>query len=322
MRALVLAALAACTTFEDPALVVDLRIVAMTATPPEQVLDVDLDQPPALGDLVAQLQPSFVCAHVADPARTRSLRWSMRACLPAVHENGDQLGACDPDRPSVLLGEGIADDPELAGGPICSAVQPDAGLVAILLDQYEQDLFGGFAGLDYVVVFTVGAMDFDPSLDLVGVKSLRVAARIPAERTANENPFLTELQGSFDQFEGPPLAIGYCADGVTLRVSPGAQLLVFPLEGPGTRQDYFAPAVDLTFREFTETMTYEWLATAGSFTEYTTGGTTDPFGNEPALGSTWVAPAVTSPLEVQLWAIQRDERFGVSAFPTCVTVEP
>jgi hypothetical protein len=306
VRALVLIALAACTTFEDPALVVDLRIVAMTATPPEQVLDVDLEQTPQLGDLVAQLQAAFVCAHVADPARSRSLRWSMTACLPAVHENGEELGFCDPERPSVLLAEGLAEDPELVGGPLCAALVPDANLVAILLDQYEHDLFGGFAGLDYAVIFQVGGEDADPALDLVGVKKLRVAARIPAERTPNQNPFLAELQGSLNPFEGPPLRLGYCANGSALTVAPGTQLLVFPLETPGTRQEYFAPAVDLTFHMFTETITYEWLATAGAWTDYTTGGTTDPFGNEPLLGSTWVAPQTSTPLDVQLWAIQRD----------------
>ncbi len=40
-RALLLLGLAACGKFQDPNIVVDLRVIGMTASLPEQVIDVD-----------------------------------------------------------------------------------------------------------------------------------------------------------------------------------------------------------------------------------------------------------------------------------------
>jgi len=70
--------LAGCATFEDPNIVIDLRVLGMSATAPEQILDVDLANPPAPETLLAMLQPSMVCALVGDPGNARRLRWSMQ----------------------------------------------------------------------------------------------------------------------------------------------------------------------------------------------------------------------------------------------------
>jgi hypothetical protein len=309
------AAFAACTTFEDPALVVDLRVVGMTATPPEQVLDLDLAEPPDLGELVAQLEVGFACAHVADPGRGRRLRWAMRAC--AVDN-----ARCDPTRPIVPLADGTIDDPELAPGPVCAPILPDGNLIALLLALLDADPLRGFAGIDYAVELRVGGVDDDPALDQFAIKQLRVSARIPAERVPNRNPSLAELQMSFDEFEGSALALGHCATGPAIRVTPGARLRLFPLENAGAREPYFVPTIEGTFVELEETLTYQWLATAGSFSHHTTGGPRDPFGNVPGIGSSWFAPVVDRPHDVQLWVIQRDERLGAAVYPTCIQVMP
>lgn len=306
-----------CASFEDPAILLDLRVVAMTAHPPEQVLDVDLANPPPLGALLDQLQPSFVCAELADPGTTRALRWSLTACLP-------DNGRCDPTRPTVALGDGVIPDPDLAPTPLCVEIAPDAGLLAILRDQLELDPFHGFAGLDYAIELRVGGVDDDPADDQFALKQLRVAARLPADRVANENPGLSELQLSLNEFEGDPALIARCAalDVAPFAVRAGTRVRLFPLEAADSREAYFVPTVDGEFRSFTETLGYQWLATAGSFSANTTGGPVDPFGNPPALGSSWFAPAVAQPVDVQLWVVQRDERFGVSAYPTCIRVTP
>ncbi len=89
-----LAVLAGCTTFEDPTIVLDLRVLAMTANIPDQVVDVDLAMPmPA--EILDQLQNTDVCALVADPAHERFLRWSMTLCLL------DEEGRCDRTLPFV-----------------------------------------------------------------------------------------------------------------------------------------------------------------------------------------------------------------------------
>jgi len=92
IRGLAIAALlAGCGSFEDPTIVLDLRVLAMSAEMtsavpgpgPEQVVDVDLTMPMAT-ELLEQLRPTRVCALVADPRHERDLRWSMTACACAV----------------------------------------------------------------------------------------------------------------------------------------------------------------------------------------------------------------------------------------------
>jgi hypothetical protein len=312
----IIAVLASCASFEDPAIVLDLRVIAMTATPPEQVLDVDLSSPPQLGDLVARLQPSFVCAIVADPGRSRALRWSMTACVP-------DNGRCDPDRPRFALANGMLEDPEASLADLCVAVPPEPELVAILVDLYENDVVRGVAGLDYAVELRIGGLDVDRADDQFALKQLRVSARIPTTRTPNRNPFISELRLS--RGDAPStVVVEHCAApfGSPIEMPPGQRLTLFPAEAEATREDYFVPTIDGSFQTFTETIRYQWLATAGSFSEDFTGGKPDLVGNEGLLGSDWFSPRVSSPLDVQLWVIQRDERFGTTAYPVCIRVVP
>ena len=49
------------------------------------------------------------------------------------------------------------------------------------------------------------------------------------------------------------------------------------------------------------------------------------FGNPAPLNSTWTAPdasEISQPLDVSLWIVQRDERYGVHWYETCVRVSP
>jgi len=74
-----------------------------------------------------------------------------------------------------------------------------------------------------------------------------------------------------------------------------------------------------------EALTYQWLATAGSWKRSSSGGPKDPFGNEPELDTTWTAPAASAVgdgLDVSLWVVQRDERLGEAWYETCVHVHP
>ena len=91
------AAAAGCGSFQDPNVVVDLRVLAMRAEPAEQMLDVDLTRPPDPAALLAQLVPTEVCALVADPGQDRRLLWSMTMCPLTLDDR------CDDDRPQVEL---------------------------------------------------------------------------------------------------------------------------------------------------------------------------------------------------------------------------
>ena len=70
---------AACGSFEDEDIVIDTRVLAMAATVPDQVIDVDLENPQSDTALLEQLVSTRMCALVADPAERR-LRWSMTLC--------------------------------------------------------------------------------------------------------------------------------------------------------------------------------------------------------------------------------------------------
>jgi hypothetical protein len=313
MKWLASIALASCASFEDPAVVIDLRVIAMTAPPPEQVLDIEVD-PPSIGDLIDQLETSIVCATVADPGRAANLRWSMTACL-------SDNGRCDPARPSFELASGEAVDPELVSDPICAPVPPSSDLVAVLLDAHTNDPIGGLAGLTYAIELRVGAVDAPADQDQFAHKELRVFARIPADRVPNHNPGLRELRVLTPEVLVPTLAS--CADDrPRIQTSPRARLDLLPVELDSTRENYPVLAIDGSFENFDETIRYQYLITAGEVSDEFGGGPHDLLGNVPRLGTTWTAPDVDSSTDVRFWIVQRDERGGASVYPLCVRVIP
>jgi len=78
-------------------------------------------------------------------------------------------------------------------------------------------------------------------------------------------------------------------------------------------------------RTFTEALTYQWLATAGKFSDSSTGGGHDPFGNLLPVKTEWTAPSakgLDGPTDVSIWIVQRDERLGLAWYEACVRVVP
>jgi hypothetical protein len=294
-----LAVLAACGTFEDPAVVIDLRILAMTAEPPEQVLAFDPADPFAV-----ELSPVEVCALVADPTRNRALNWSMTLCPPQAG------GRCADDRPSLLLEEGIVEDPEGEFRTLACATVPAGDEVrAIIQDTIEHDdvspRFSGEAEAVY------------------GVKSVRYSPLQPAERVANTNPHIERYAVSEQGIEVDQLHPRRCTrDTFPFTVGPGDRVIVVPIEPDGIREEYVVPTFEGGSRRFTEYMTYQWLAAGGTWSRFDSGGPRDPSGNRPAMGSTWTAPDVDQLVEIPVWIVQRDERGGGSWFESCIRVDP
>jgi hypothetical protein len=309
----IICALVGCAEFEDPTIILDLRVIAMNATPPEQVVDIDPANP-QLADIVDQLQPSVVCATVADPRRVSSLRWSMTACLT-------DNGRCDPERPSLELERGIVDDPDVSGAPICAGVVPSSSLVALLVDALTEDTFGGLAGLTYTVELRVGGVDDPPEADQFAAKDLHVFARFPEDRSANRNPELDQIQLQFANVVNiPPL--GPCGFHVPFTTGSRTEIAIVPVERGDTRERYPVLTVDGSFEEFDESITYQYLTTAGSLDSQFTGGPRDILGNMPGLSNDWIAPEVERTTDVQLWINQRDERGGTAVYPLCIRVTP
>ena len=316
-------ALAACGKFQDPNIVVDLRVISMQATVPEQVVAIDFAHPPQPGDVLSQLVPSTVCAFVADPSFDgRRLRYEMTLCEESSNDR------CDTDIPHAQLAAGLVDDPDLTvpEPQMCATVQPDGNLLGVVYDELMNDALMGLQGEQYMVALRVGGEDADPDLDLYASKALQVMPKIPSDRTPNHNPYVSEIDATLDDGTVVALDLHRCVEqSAPLEVSPKAKIRMMPIEPDGVRETYTLELLDGTFETFTENLTYQWTAGAGSFSDGETGGPHDPFGNEPPLFSDWTAPKATDldgPTDVPIWIVQRDERLGVATYESCIRVVP
>lgn len=314
------AAVTACGSFEDPTIVVDLRVLAMSATPPTQVIDIDLANPPSPLELLQQLAPTEVCALIADPP-ARRLVWSYSLC------GGPGGTRCDDD--AQRLASGVAEDPETAtpAPRICTTVSPDGDLLRLLLDLLEDDEVNGLGGLSYAVQLRIGGEGDDPALDQYASKAVQVLPRIPPAATANTNPSVARFEISIDEAPAVPLPLGRCVDNpAPIAVTPDVRLRITPIEPDGVREVYVVPTLDGRIEQFTESLTYQWIASAGGFSDGTTGGPRNVVTGNPAPLFTDFRPPddleVGKPAEVTLWIIQRDERFGVQWYEACLRVQP
>jgi hypothetical protein len=313
------AVLAGCDSFEDPNVVIDLRVLAMTASPPTQVIDVDFNQPPSPVDVLAQLVPTTVCALVADPVAER-IAWSLSLCGGT---GGDRCG--DDAR---LLASGVAEDPKTAepAPKMCATIAPDADLLALLLRVLQDDTLRGLGGLSYLVELRAGGETVDRSLDQYASKALMVAPRIPATATGNTNPRIDRIDTTID--DGPPVALplGRCVDNpAPLEIPAGTRLRLTPIEPDGVREAYVVPTLDGKSQMFSESLTYQWVTSRGGLSSGTTGGPRDITGNPAPLFTDFKAPTadeLTGPTDATLWIIQRDERLGVTWYEACIRVVP
>jgi hypothetical protein len=319
-RALVALALAAtgCGSFEEPSLVIDLRLLAMTAEPPEQVLPVDPAHPEDV-----TLAPVEVCALIADPGAERGLSWSMTACPPTGDRRCD-----DPAAPTVAMGGGALADPDTAATPqvACATLPAGPGVLAILQDTIAHDDLSGFGGVDLNVMIRVVPDGGGEASAVYGAKAVRFSPQLPAERVPNTNPTLEQIALDLGVGATRDLPLGRCAEQVApLTLAPGQAITLAPIEPPDVREVYVVPTFEGGERTFTENLSYQWLAGAGDWSRTTTGGPRDAAGNQPPLDTSWEAPGpddVGAGVRVPLWLIQRDERGGGRWFESCVQVAP
>ena len=313
---------AACNSFENPEVVLDFRVLAMSAEPPEQVIDVDINDPAPPVELLEQVVPTEVCVLLSDAGTDRRLRWEMSVC------SLDNNLRCNGGSPSFVIGSGIWEDPELAATPaqFCDTVPANGNLLAVALYSFENDQYRGLGGIYYGVSLRVGGEDADPELDLYAAKNLRLMPRIPADIEANQNPSLDHVDVAVPDAEPMPLAFGRCLDQASpLEILAGTRVRLTPVEPEGAREPYVVPTTDGSSRMFTESLTYQWLASMGNYSAGSTGGPRDPFGNPATLFTDWRAPGaddLTGPTDVELWLIQRDERLGLKWYASCIRVVP
>ncbi len=320
--ALLCAFVAACNSFENPEVVTDFRIIAISADPPEQVIDVSTTDPQPPAELLEQVVPTEVCVLLSDRDFDRRLRWEMTVC-PLNNALRCQGGA-----PQYVIGSGIWDDPEAsAASPrLCDSIPADGNLLGVAIYSFENDQLRGLGGIYYGLSLRIGGEGDDPELDLYGAKNLRLMPRIPADIEANKNPSIERVDITLPDAEPVVLPFGRCRDqAAPIEVAAGELVRLTPVEPEGAREPYVVPTTDGSSRMFTESLTYQWLATAGNYTSGSTGGTRDAFGNPATLFTDYRAPAakdLDGPTDVDLWFIQRDERLGVHWYESCIRVVP
>ena len=304
MRALLAAATllvaAACDAgFASKEIVVDLRILAMRAEPPELVVDVDPDDP--LG-AVDDLGPVTLTALVADPGSDRSLSWRLRACPPTDNHFCDGSTAPVVDIASGLVADGIE-------GTFTPSIE-------LLRASLEADPRLGFGGIVVVTELAIAPTGSDFARAELAKKRVVVSSRIPAERVANDNPRLTGLviDGTVTDTDAG------CASTPGIPVAAGSSIKLEPQVTDDSRQDYLLPTFDGDVLSLTEYMRHAWYVTAGSLSPATTGGPIDAFGNIPPLHAEYTAPATAGP--VDLWLVTRDERGGATWTRRCLRVAP
>lgn len=361
-----------CGDFEDPSIIIDLRVLAMNAEPPEVILPLaglgedsmpdmpDMPDVPAedLGAVIAMvceladtttLPPAVldqiglggveVCALVSDPGESRSLSYRMRACAPTGNLR------CEPppsgedvaDIPEVVVDvtTGTIADPEAAVEPLCGTLEATTELVQVLCESWREDSLLGFGGLRIQMELTV--YPEGTSIESAGSSSVAYAAKqvvfslpVPAEKTANQNPgldMLTFYLADESEEDARPAPLGRCGTIEPIEITAGQDIVLEPVETPGSREEYVVPTFDGDVRMFTENLSYSWYASGGDWERTATGGTRDVAGNDPPLDTEWRSPEDADEIgeagaDFSIWLVQRDERGGNRWYESCVHVAP
>ncbi|HTJ47168.1 MAG TPA: hypothetical protein VL463_33935 [Kofleriaceae bacterium] len=312
--------LGACGKFEDPTIVIDLRVLGMVAYPPEQLVPYDPNNPPDPSTI--HLEHVYIGALVADPGASRALEYTMTACPPA---SGDR---CDPSEPSVVIGGGTIEDPDETGQQPDAIMEPSPQLFAVIEQAAKDDPLKGFSGIDIMIEMRVNPHGATEEQAVYGTKGVRFGAQVPADRTPNQNPSATfEIRSEPDDGNAPrTLSNAPCAaraDVQPMDLAAGESLRFQPMEPPGARETYVVPTFDGGSLTLTENLSYAWFTgEGGSWDSGSTGGPRDAFGNDPPLSNVFTADRVTTERFVPIYIVQRDERLGQMFYVDCLRIHP
>ncbi|HEY4182756.1 MAG TPA: hypothetical protein VGM90_38255 [Kofleriaceae bacterium] len=339
----------ACGKFETESIVLDLRVLAIktqiddpaSGKPTNEadlVIDVDMNHLD-LGSLRDQLRDVDVTALVSDPGKRRVLRYTWTLCL------ADDDGRCIAGEPHKQFADSdTQEDPDTSAfaeyphATLPLSVDEATAITALSMIQsdIQKNPVDALGGVDLDLVLQIGGIDEDPVNDVYAVKKLRIAPRIPAGRLPNQNPSITHLDGSLTTAtrssveteviqtnENDSRCGAMPLESATAVMDPGDVITLFP-QASSSVETYVTPGLDGSTIMLTETLSFQWLSTRGSWSDETTGGGHDILGNQSLLGSDWKSPNVngTDIVPVQIWMIERDERLGVNWLETCIYARP
>jgi hypothetical protein len=342
---------AACTNFQDPTTIVDLRVLAVETDPSEIILSVDLSDPTNPIVDPASNPPVKVTPLIVDPAGGgRPVTYSIVGCPNDPFAPGPPMaagGGAFPGGARTSVGSQLCDETSpntwtLAAGPIPAGegaiVQPTADMLKaafmsdLFPDQYG-NLHGGFdLGEPFVLEIKVAAGGDE--LDVVK-RVLYWARQIDPAQAPNQIPRITALTSYPERDADTAQPVG--AITTLPPDDPIFSLTAFTVPADGTpwiqpagadAEPYETTIIDdkthmtVPLHVDRETLRYAFYATAGTFSPARTASELPPgFTGTVHLESQYTPPSDTSalPLDpvtggraVSIWVVVRDDRGGES----------
>lgn len=296
--------------FEKVWLVQDLRVLAIKADPPEQIirpaqLPVSNDPTTIAEVLAEQLRPIALNVLAVDPRdAVREVAWEVWACTP-------EESFCD----------GASLEQRLYGATtrldqIRYEFTPTPEL---LLASFQADPMRGFGGLPIVVEFRMADDEFTVrAFKRVVITFPLPYSPVPDTKQPNENPRLESIEGN-----GETLDLR-----VTQQVDAETEFVLQPVPTEDSKQSYVVVAAEdplnitasdgLSVVELEEYLSYDFYTTGGHLSHATTGGKPLPFYEDKKVYETtskWkasLAAHTTADQLAKIWIVIRDDRGGVN----------
>jgi hypothetical protein len=282
-----LPATSACVSAEDdPSVVKDLRILAISTESPELMASDCTGSPNSLAVLGS---PVTFTALIADPAGGgRQLRYQLLAC--AWPGNRD----CSTAEDAATLAEGLT-----TAGELVLAITPGLTVLAdgtpLIQRVIEQDTYRGLGGVRMPLVLHL----FTRGEGIYAQKLMVFSCRRFPEMMPNATPRLSGLRVNGE---------GWGEEVLQLRGLGPFKLN--PEDFTAVEEKYVVPSLDLQPVHLKESWKLSWHTDFGKISPTETGGT-DVGGQEGRHLVEW-KPASSVQQDVNLWVVVRDGRGGVS----------
>jgi hypothetical protein len=284
-----------CTpTLDSSDQVHDLRILAMSADPPEVIVD-GADGMPS-SRIVSP--PINVTALVADPlGGGRQVHYRFTTC--ARVDQSDALVDNSTHRCLAgQLGYRILKEQDFVPGVSAELQYTFMPSSQLLGEAQSLDVYNGFGGLPLPVQLELQA----GGESAVGFKSIVYSAPISSPPQApNTNPRLLGLTVDGQDWSSNANPLFARADHVFI-----------PTPDPTRIESYQRLTFDHQLLQFHETLRYAFFTTLGKFNNPVTGGISNRTGEQVPPDSTWTPPDPPASGTVTFWIVVQDGRGGES----------
>jgi hypothetical protein len=321
-----LVVLATCTpSFENSSTVIDLRLLAVQAEPPEVLIDVEALM--ASGMLPEALPPITLTPLVVDPRGAgRPVTYRVEACA-----NDPNIAVMGGEQRAGRVGDSVSDSPCAAGATlIAEGTALPAGdgtvpftvtftpTVPFLFAAGMADPLGIELGLPIVLTFTLQA----GNESVVAVKRVIFSRRLTPTHKPNANPVVRAFTYRYSREDTRrPL------DPAMPPLVPLRSELRFGFE-PAVAEAYPARNFSLRDRRFFtedvpgETLRYAFYTTRGRFSPGNLNNDPSPLRNNPTMENETTYHAPDNEVgEADVFVVVRDERGGSSFARSKLRVE-